>query len=82
MMSDIDDTAARTVCDRIRRAIHVIDWSLYSSDLTVTASLGFASSTEVFGGALDVLALADRYLYLAKQAGRDCVIGADARPAS
>ncbi|WP_275434318.1 GGDEF domain-containing protein [Lichenicola cladoniae] len=82
VMSDIDDTAARTVCDRICRAIHVIDWSFYSSDLTLTASLGLASSTEVSGGPLDVLSLADRYLYLAKQAGRDCVMGADPRPAS
>ncbi|MGI4744528.1 MAG: diguanylate cyclase [Janthinobacterium lividum] len=82
VMSSIDETAARSVCDRIRRAIHAIDWSAYSSGLTVTASFGFASSAEVFGGALDVLALADRYLYRAKQAGRDCVIGHDPRAAS
>lgn len=82
VMTNIDEASARRTCDQIRRAIRAIDWSAYASDLTVTASLGFASCAEVPGSALDVLALADRYLYQAKQAGRDCVIGREPRSAS
>jgi diguanylate cyclase (GGDEF)-like protein len=65
--------AATACCERLRAAIGEEPWDDLEPGLTVTASVGLASSRD--GGPLDTLAsLADDRLYAAKRAGRDRVV--------
>jgi len=68
---DRDQGVARL--DEVRRAIADGLWHVVTDGVAVTASIGVASAPDdaVERGAL--LALADRNLYRAKSAGRDCV---------
>lgn len=46
----------------------------------ISASFGVAAVPETSGGLADLVPMADAALYAAKQAGRNCVRGADCRP--
>lgn len=73
VMPMTDARAASTCCRRILRAIHDESWGKLAEGLSVTASLGVASTHDL--SALETLAhLADRRLYQAKDAGRDCIV--------
>jgi diguanylate cyclase (GGDEF)-like protein len=68
---DIAEAALR--CEAIRADIEAMDWRDLVADLSVTVSIGLAC-----GPAGSVLmAAADRRLYQAKAAGRNCIVSAD-----
>jgi len=73
VMPMTDARAASACCRRILRAIHEESWGQLAEGLTVTASAGVAATHDL--SALEALAnVADRRLYQAKDAGRDCVV--------
>jgi two-component system cell cycle response regulator len=70
------------ICFRLLTCIREAPWSELHDRLHVTASIGVALGAEA-SDPLDVLALADKRLYVAKQSGRNRVIGrpdADGEP--
>jgi diguanylate cyclase (GGDEF)-like protein len=70
LMPASDRSAARHCCDRALQAIRDAGWDEVAPGLTVTASVGIASS----GESDDLAALADQRLYAAKRAGRDRIV--------
>ncbi len=68
---------ARTVAERLRRAIREKSWRDHP-DLRLTVSIGIADLSMCATPSGDeLLPLADRALYTAKKSGRDCVVLAD-----
>lgn len=63
---------ARRACEKIREAVGAYSWDEQQSGLHVTTSIGVASSREA-ESATALIAAADRRLYEAKRAGRNCV---------
>ncbi len=73
LMPLTDQRAATACCERIREAIHGEAWDRIATGLTVTTSVGVASTHDPSD--LDSLVkLADQRLYDAKHGGRDCVV--------
>jgi diguanylate cyclase (GGDEF)-like protein len=68
------DRAAQTV-DRLREIIADLNWTAISDGITLTMSAGICQARQN-DSADDILARADKALYRAKDAGRNCVIGA------
>jgi diguanylate cyclase (GGDEF)-like protein len=75
LMPRTDVNAAAAGCDRIRGAIHEEPWGEIAPGLTLTTSVGLATA-ESAGDLEALVKLADKRLYDAKRAGRDCVIAA------
>jgi diguanylate cyclase (GGDEF)-like protein len=63
---------ARAACQRLRAAVAGHPWHLIHEGLQVTISIGVTSDA-AFEDAAAMLANADRQLYEAKRAGRNCV---------
>lgn len=63
---------AKLACDKIRETVAAYSWDEQQPGLHVTASLGVASSKEAESSTA-LIAAADRRLYEAKRAGRNCV---------
>jgi diguanylate cyclase (GGDEF)-like protein len=76
LLPDMGEQAARTAAERLRVAVETFDWQAVAEGLAVTVSIGVAHGTEAASVA-DVLALADRRLYVAKRTGRNRVVHAD-----
>lgn len=73
LMTGVTVGQAKKTCERIRLTIARHDWSPVASGLSVTVSIGIALSSE--GGIPhEILEIADRNLYRAKQAGRNRVV--------
>jgi diguanylate cyclase (GGDEF)-like protein len=73
LMPHTDARAATACCERIRDAIGAEGWDQIAGGLTVTTSVGVASTHDP--GELEALVkVADQRLYDAKHAGRDCVV--------
>ena len=70
VLVESDPVAARAVAERVHRAVQDHDWSTAAPGLTVTVSVGVATSQSPD----TVLAAADRALYEAKSQGRDQVV--------
>ena len=68
--------SASLVADKARTAIAEHDWFSVAPGLNVTVSAGVAAVSEARGGdkAIELLKLADRRLYVAKDQGRDRVV--------
>lgn len=69
-----DEKQGRELANRMCRAIRGADWSPITGNLPVTASIGVHT---VYGGSIgrtELLAIADRRLYMAKHAGKNCVV--------
>lgn len=66
---------ASHVAERIRRNIAKLKVTAGDHTITVTASIGYATCTGVTPSPDELIARADAYLYQAKEAGRDRVIG-------
>jgi diguanylate cyclase (GGDEF)-like protein len=73
VMPMTDAPAATACCRRIHKAINEERWGQLADGLTVTASVGVASTDDL--RSLETLVnLADRRLYEAKDAGRDRIV--------
>ena len=73
LMPQTDANAAAAGCDRIRRAIREEPWQEIAAGLRLTTSVGLATAENASD--LEALVnLADKRLYDAKAAGRDCVV--------
>lgn len=73
LMPDTDRTGAAAVLEKIRRAIAEASFPAPAQSLRVTASAGFTQYKGDSRSPEDLLDAADRALYKAKEAGRDCV---------
>ena len=73
LMPSTDAKAATACCERIRRAVNTEVWSSVADGLSVTASLGVAT-TEDPNDLEAVIRIADQRLYEAKRTGRDRVV--------
>ncbi len=65
--------AATACCERIRRAVNTEAWSSVADGLSVTTSLGVATTDDAHDLEA-VIRLADQRLYEAKRSGRDRVV--------
>ncbi len=75
LLPGIDRSVAVERLDRLRTAIEQHPWGDVSEGITVTASIGIASSPADSVERKSLLALADANLYKAKDAGRNQVTG-------
>lgn len=75
-------TKAKVLGERIRRAIEKCKVEVDSETLGVTASVGIAtlSGPSSYMSAEELIAAADRALYVAKEAGRNCIRHASELP--
>lgn len=74
LMPQTDTRAAIACCSRIRQTIRGAVWPEVADDLTVTTSIGLASTNDA-GDLEALLRIADERVYAAKRSGRDRVIG-------
>lgn len=72
VLEDTDPTGAYQVCERLRRAVEKHTWARIAPELVVTISFGISDPT-AGGDARELLATADRHLYVAKNSGRNRV---------
>jgi two-component system, cell cycle response regulator len=79
ILANRSDVLAAAVCEDLREAVQRHNWSGVAPGLAVTISIGIASSDEAEDAA-GCLALADRRLYEAKRAGRNCIVWAGCAP--
>ncbi len=68
-----DAEAACRVCEKLRSVVENFDWTTIHPGLALTLSIGMCADT-LLPGHERMLALADRNLYLAKEAGRNRVV--------
>jgi diguanylate cyclase (GGDEF)-like protein len=73
-MPDTDASAAASCCERLRKAVGAGGWEHSGLGISVTASIGVATSPDAVNLEL-LLGLADQRLYEAKRTGRDRVVG-------
>ena len=79
LMPQTDVRAATACCERIRDRIYNEEWEQIAGGLSVTTSVGLASTHDPSD--LEALVkLADQRLYDAKHAGRDCVVSGPYQP--
>jgi diguanylate cyclase len=76
LLRGTDATGAYASAERARKIIESHHWARVAPGLQVTASFGIAHGAEAPSSA-ELLALADRRLYAAKNAGRNRVVGAE-----
>ncbi|MGY6587288.1 MAG: diguanylate cyclase [Wenzhouxiangella sp.] len=76
LMPHTSVAAAREVCERLRDAVRSSPFELDDGQReTVTISIGFSDFSADMDSMSDLLKRADTYLYQAKSAGRDRIIG-------
>ncbi|HVO89258.1 MAG TPA: diguanylate cyclase [Casimicrobiaceae bacterium] len=74
VLAHTDAEATRLVCEKVRSAVERYPWHELRPGVSLTASIGYCADTSV-GSHERMLAIADRHLYQAKAAGRNCVRG-------
>ncbi len=77
LLPHTDSLGATIVAERLRAAIEAASWPGWP----VTASFGTATLLPAMQDEMDLIAEADRALYAAKAAGRNCSVHAQALPA-
>jgi diguanylate cyclase (GGDEF)-like protein len=75
LLRGADAQLACNICERLRQAVAAHAWETLAPGLAVTVSIGLATCFEAASHE-QVLALADRRLYAAKQGGRNLVVAA------
>ncbi|HEX6099728.1 MAG TPA: diguanylate cyclase [Thermoanaerobaculia bacterium] len=79
LLSNTDAETATRVAESLRESIQELVIAFESANLRVTVSCGVATATHAAGNSPEALVRrADRALYAAKAAGRNCVRGAEA----
>jgi diguanylate cyclase (GGDEF)-like protein len=73
LFDDADAADAHAAAERLRIAVATESYALDERDQTVTVSIGVATMNENDASFDDLLRRADRALYAAKDAGRNCV---------
>jgi diguanylate cyclase (GGDEF)-like protein len=73
LLEDADAADAHAAAERLRIAVATESYALDERDQTVTVSIGVATMNENDASFDDLLRRADRALYSAKDAGRNCV---------
>jgi diguanylate cyclase (GGDEF)-like protein len=73
ILPGVDDGEAHELCERLRRRLEAYAWGPLTGDLTVTTSIGVATSPLGDDAMPDLLARADENLYAAKRGGRNQV---------
>ncbi|WP_203300900.1 EAL domain-containing protein [Marinobacter sediminum] len=74
ILPETDVNAAARIAERMRSAIEGADTATIHSDLRITSSFGIAALLDGAASAPDLLAQADKALYVAKETGRNRVI--------
>lgn len=70
-----DAARAGEIAERLRSAVERFDWAALDRSLSVTLSIGLASSAEAAGGGAGaLLAIADARVYAAKAGGRNRIV--------
>ncbi len=75
LMREIDDAGTLVLAKRICKLIKKHKFVFEGMQISCTISLGMASLSDKVSNASELIQLADKYLYKAKQAGRDCIGG-------
>ncbi|KAA8981333.1 GGDEF domain-containing protein [Halospina sp. K52047b] len=75
LLPDTDQEEARTLANRLRQSLSGSSVACRDATVSVSASFGVSSLIPADDGIDDLMARADRALYRAKRAGRDCVYG-------
>ncbi|WP_165784575.1 GGDEF domain-containing protein [Zhengella mangrovi] len=76
VLPDQDAAAARSVADRIRKAVEDATMQIQGISLKVTVSIGYSTVRQIEGAFPAALQEADEALYAAKAAGRNRVVTA------
>jgi diguanylate cyclase (GGDEF)-like protein len=74
ILPDVDRDEAHRRCERLRQRLQSYAWRPLTGDLTVTTSIGVATSPRGDDIMPDLLARADENLYAAKRGGRNQVV--------
>ncbi len=75
MMRDIDDAGALVVAQRIRKLTKHYKFLFGDIAIPVTVSIGIGTLSDDMNDASELVETADKYLYRAKRAGRNCIGG-------
>ncbi len=75
LMRDIDDTGALVVAQRIRKLAKRYKFVFSDIEIPVTVSIGIGTLSDDMSDASELVETADKYLYRAKRAGRNCIGG-------
>jgi diguanylate cyclase (GGDEF)-like protein len=75
MMRDIDDAGALVVAQRIRKLAKHYKFLFGGIEIPVTVSIGIGTLSDDMNDASELVEMADKYLYRAKRAGRNCIGG-------
>ncbi|MYL26117.1 MULTISPECIES: sensor domain-containing diguanylate cyclase [Halomonadaceae] len=75
LLPDTDQDEARILANRLRQCLSSSSVACRDATVSASASFGVSSLIPADDGVDDLMARADRALYRAKQAGRDCVYG-------
>lgn len=75
LMRNVDDAGALVLAQRIRGRIKKQEFVFEDTRIPVTVSLGIGTLSDNVNNAAELVQVADKYLYKAKQAGRNCIGG-------
>ncbi len=73
LMRDVDEDGSLILAQRLRKAIKRHEFIFDNTQILVTISLGIAFLSDEMDEAVELIQAADKCLYRAKEAGRDCV---------
>jgi diguanylate cyclase (GGDEF)-like protein len=76
LLPDTDNSAARDFCERLRESIANYPWEQLQPGLQVTISVGVATDVGDLG-IEELMRVADRRLYRAKDSGKNRVVTSD-----
>jgi len=83
LLPQTNKQGALVLAERLRESVRALSLTVSDKRLSVTASFGVASESDVpSGGPEDLIRAADGALYAAKRNGRDQIVAADAAPAA
>jgi diguanylate cyclase (GGDEF)-like protein len=76
LLPETELAAAQRVAERLRRKVEMSAISVASNAITTTISIGVAEANPAMASIFDLIKLADKALYLAKDSGRNRVCAA------